>query len=98
MEVYTLVKVFFSAKQETGKRFHLLKKHNFDIVYLHEEGGVFEGDEKFHIEVLENHYNIDFSDKDFKNDIDVCVWGNFQKSRSREIKKITNSCNWSSKV
>ena len=36
---------FLNAKQETGKRFHLLKKHNFDIVYLHEEGGVFEGDQ-----------------------------------------------------
>ena len=78
---------FLNARQEKGKRFHLLKKHNFGVVYLHEEGGVFEGDEENHIEVLEDHYNIDFFDKDFKDDIEVCVWGNFQKTVDQKRSK-----------
>lgn len=78
---------FLGATHEKGKRYHLLKKHNFGIVYLHEEGGVFEGDEKHHIWVLNNHYNMDFFHKDFNNDIDICVWGNFQKTIDQKRSK-----------
>tara|TARA_B100000795_G_C22782176_1_gene432865 strand:+ start:228 stop:1592 length:1365 start_codon:yes stop_codon:yes gene_type:complete len=86
--IYIGKSMFFQpARREKGKRYHLLKKHNFGIVYLHEEGGVFEGDKKTHIEVLQDHYTFDFFDKDFKDDIDVCVWGNFQKSVDQKRSK-----------
>ncbi|NRT15107.1 surface carbohydrate biosynthesis protein [Flavobacterium sp. 28A] len=62
------------ADIEKGEKYHLLKKFGFDIVYLHEEGGVFAGDKNNWITVLKSQYNIDYFDE---NDA-VCVWGDFQ--------------------
>jgi len=60
---------------EKGEQYYLLKKKNFNIIYLHEEGGVFAGDEKNYKKLQEFQYKTDFFDK---ND-QICVWGNFQK-------------------
>lgn len=60
---------------EKGEIYKLLKKHNFNIVYLHEEGAVFAGGEKEWTQTLRGQYNIDFFDE---NDV-VCTWGDFQK-------------------
>ena len=52
-----------------------LKKNNFDVIYLNEEGAVFfKGEENMRIR-LNKLYNLDFFDE---ND-QVCVWGDLQK-------------------
>ena len=60
---------------EDGKVYHLLKKHGFDIIYLHEEGAVFTGTESDWKQVISRQYSLDYFDE---NDV-VCVWGNFQR-------------------
>jgi surface carbohydrate biosynthesis protein len=61
--------------EEDGKRYHELKNKGFDIIYLHEEGGVFAGDPNQWRNTLELQYNPTiFDDKDR-----LCVWGEFQR-------------------
>ncbi|TBX66358.1 hypothetical protein EZL74_10945 [Flavobacterium silvisoli] len=60
---------------EKGEKYHLLKKYNFDVIYLHEEGAVFPGKEADWIRILKSQYNTDFFDENDK----ICVWGDFQK-------------------
>lgn len=63
------------ASEENGKRYHELKSKGFDIIYLHEEGGVFAGDQNQWRKTLELQYNpAIFDDKDR-----LCVWGEFQR-------------------
>lgn len=63
------------SNEEDGKRYYQLKEQNFDIIYLHEEGGVFVGDERRWKQILCTQYDPSlFDDKDR-----LCVWGNFQK-------------------
>ncbi|MES2808157.1 MAG: surface carbohydrate biosynthesis protein [Bacteroidota bacterium] len=73
------------ASVEDGSIYHLLKKHNFNIIYLHEEGAVYLGEEKDWKQVLNNQYNASFFDKEDA----ICVWGDFQKahdvSRTQDI-------------
>lgn len=72
------------ANLEKGEKYLLLKKYNFNIVYLHEEGAVFAGDSENWITTLQSQYNLDFFDeKD-----DVCVWGDFQKKADEKRSKI----------
>jgi surface carbohydrate biosynthesis protein len=59
---------------EKGERYYALKKHGFDIIFLHEEGAVFPGDEGLWEELITGQYNLNFFDKDDR----ICVWGNFQ--------------------
>ena len=64
------------SNAEKGENYTLLKKHCFDVVYLHEEGAVFAGKEKDWKQTLASQYNINFFDE---NDV-VCTWGDFQKN------------------
>lgn len=63
------------ASEEDGSRYYQLKKRGFDIIYLHEEGGVFAGNQDQWRKTLAFQYNpAIFDDKDR-----LCVWGEFQK-------------------
>lgn len=74
---------------EKGEKYKLLKKNNFDIIYIHEEGGVFPGREVDWRRSIANQYSLDYFDK---NDI-ILEWGDFQKSfdqgRSNNLNIIT---------
>lgn len=74
------------ADKEKGEKYFFLKKNNFDVIYLNEEGAVFfKGEENMKIR-LNKLYNLDFFDE---ND-QVCVWGDLQKKiekqRSNKVK------------
>jgi surface carbohydrate biosynthesis protein len=63
------------SSEENGSRYYQLKKRGFDIIYLHEEGGVFAGDQNQWKSMLESQYNpAIFDEKDR-----LCVWGEFQR-------------------
>lgn len=63
------------SSEEDGSRYYQLKKRGFDIIYLHEEGGVFAGDQDQWRKTLAFQYNpAIFDDKDR-----LCVWGEFQR-------------------
>lgn len=74
------------ADRENGDIYKRLKKHNFNIIYLHEEGAVFAGKENDWKQTLARQYNIDFFDE---NDV-ICTWGDFQKKydESRASSKV----------
>jgi len=63
------------ASEDKGEKYYFLKKHNFNIIYLNEEGAIFFKGEEEMTKRLKSLYNIDFFDE---ND-DVCVWGSLQK-------------------
>ena len=67
-----------SSPNDRGEKYFFLKKHNFNIIYLHEEGAIFNIRKNF-AETLKMQYNINFFDQ---NDC-VCVWGQFQKKIER---------------
>ncbi|WP_209332844.1 surface carbohydrate biosynthesis protein [Lunatimonas salinarum] len=74
-----------TSSEEDGSRYYQLKNKGFDIIYLHEEGGVFPGDQNQWRKTLESQYNpAIFDDKDR-----LCVWGEFQKefdqARSKKV-------------
>ena len=73
------------SSEEDGSRYYQLKKRGFDIIYLHEEGGVFAGDQDQWRKTLAFQYNpAIFDDKDR-----LCVWGEFQRqfdqTRSKKV-------------
>jgi surface carbohydrate biosynthesis protein len=73
------------SSEENGSRYHRLKSRGFDIIYLHEEGGVFAGDRNQWKNTLESQYNpAIFDDKDR-----LCVWGEYQRdfdqARSKKV-------------
>src|SRR5690606_27961891 len=73
------------SSEEDGSRYYQLKKWGFDIIYLHEEGGVFAGDQDQWRKTLAFQYNpAIFDDKDR-----LCVWGEFQRqfdqTRSKKV-------------
>lgn len=74
---------------EKGEKYKLLKKNNFDIIYIHEEGAVFPGREEDWKRIIEQQYSLDYFDK---NDI-ILQWGDFQnsfdKNRSKNLTTIT---------
>ena len=76
--------VFTKKFMDKGERYFFLKKHKFNIIFLHEEGAVFNGKKNL-IKILKKLYNINYFDK---ND-DLCVWGNVQKKveklRSKKV-------------
>ena len=76
--------VFTKNSTDDGKKYYFLKKNNFNIIYLHEEGAVFNGKKNLN-KILKNQYNINFFDK---ND-NLCVWGRVQKKvelkRSKKV-------------
>lgn len=60
---------------EKGEIYNFLKSKNIDVVYLHEEGAVFFGNEENWKRKLEHQYNPSF----FNNSDRICVWGEFQR-------------------
>ncbi|MCP2043678.1 surface carbohydrate biosynthesis protein [Pontibacter sp. HSC-36F09] len=60
---------------EKGKKYSELKKKGFDIIYLHEEGAVYAGDEQNWEQVLKQQYDLRFFDEQDR----ICVWGDLQK-------------------
>jgi surface carbohydrate biosynthesis protein len=74
---------------EDGSIYFLLKKNNFNIIYLHEEGAVYLGNEVDWKQVLNSQYNASFFDESDA----ICVWGEFQnehdKSRTKNIDVVT---------
>ena len=60
-------------------RYHALKAAGFDVVYIHEEGAFFSGDESDWGAVLEAQYDLDL----FGEDDYVCVWGELQAEMDR---------------
>lgn len=74
------------ADIEHGERYTLLKSKNINVIYLHEEGAVFKGNDENWKKVLSSQYNLNFFDD---QDV-VCDWGDFQKeydeSRSGNLK------------
>ena len=75
-----------TTDKEKGEKYYFLKKNNFDIIYLHEEGAIFLKGEINMSKRLKLLYNLDFFDE---NDV-VCVWGELQKKiedkRSNKVK------------
>lgn len=63
------------AKDESRKHYKQFKKNDFDIIYLHEEGAVWQGNEDDWIAINKSLYDVNSFDE---NDV-VCVWGDFQK-------------------
>lgn len=63
------------ADDEDGERYFKLKERGFDIVYLHEEGAVFFGDQEQWRQTLSRQYNPAIFDGEDR----LCVWGEFQR-------------------
>ena len=74
------------ASIEKGEKYYFLKKNNFNIIYLNEEGAIFLKGEQEMTKRFKKLYNMDFFDE---ND-DVCVWGSIQKKI--EDKRASNVC------
>jgi surface carbohydrate biosynthesis protein len=73
------------SSEENGAKYRKLKEKGFDIIYLHEEGGVFAGNQADWKRILESQYNPAIF-----NHLDrLCVWGEFQKeydqTRCRDV-------------
>lgn len=69
-----------AADQEDFKHYYLIKNNGFDVIYMHEEGAVFEGDLEDWKKRLIRSYNTNiFDEKDV-----VCDWGDFQANFDRE--------------
>ena len=77
------------ADEEKGEKYYLLKKKNFDIIYLNEEGSVFFKGEENMIKTFNKQYNLDFFDENDK----ICVWGDLQqKLEQRRSEKLEIHC------
>lgn len=63
------------AKDENRKFYKKFKKNDFDVIFLHEEGAVWQGKEDDWVAINKSLYDVNYFDE---NDI-VCVWGDFQK-------------------
>ena len=61
---------------EDGRFLKEIKNKGIDVIYLHEEGAVFKGDEEKWKETLSRQYNLEF----FNEQDVVCLWGDFQKT------------------
>lgn len=73
--LYISKTIFTSTREEVNvNRYKRFKEKDFDIIHLHEEGGVFAGDSNDWAESLRKLYNINVFDL---NDV-LCVWGNTQ--------------------
>lgn len=71
------------AELEKGEKYKLLKKNNFDIIYIHEEGAVFPGREKEWRRIIEQQYSLSHFDQ---NDL-ILHWGDFQKRVDQDRSK-----------
>jgi surface carbohydrate biosynthesis protein len=64
-----------NASQETGERLNLLRRNNIRIIFLHEEGLVYEGDASDHLKAICLQFNTDFFlERDY-----ICYWGQYTK-------------------
>lgn len=73
--LYISKTIFTSTREDVNSgRYKKFKKKGFDIIHLHEEGGVFPGDSHDWAESLRKLYDINILDT---NDV-LCVWGNTQ--------------------
>ena len=79
----------FHSNKEKGELYYKLKKSGFDIIYLHEEGAVFKGNEDNWKKTINNLYDTNYFDQNDRH----CVWGNFQLQHdlNRTYKKIKMS-------
>ena len=72
--VYVGKNVMRSSPPKVGSEYRLLKSQGFSVVYLHEEGAVFKGQESDWRSKLETTYDPTlFADDDL-----ICEWGRFQ--------------------
>lgn len=62
------------SDQEQGQKYYQLKEKNVDVIYLHEEGAVYTGNEQNWEQVLKRQYDLKYFDQDDR----ICVWGDFQ--------------------
>lgn len=71
-------KTIFSSKSKklNLKRYQEIKEYGFNLLYLHEEGAIWYGEEEDWRQHLKHQYDISILDKQDK----VCVWGSIQKS------------------
>lgn len=69
-----------SSDQEDFKHYKILKDHGFDVLYMHEEGAVFEGDENDWKKRIIKSYDTAVFDE---NDV-VIDWGDFQADFDRQ--------------
>lgn len=69
-----------SSDQEDFRHYKILKEHGFDVLYMHEEGAVFEGDENDWKKRMIKSYDTGVFDE---NDV-VIDWGDFQANFDRE--------------
>ncbi len=68
------------AEQEDYNYYHLVKNNGFDVLYMHEEGAVFEGvEEDWKKRLVRSYDTTIFDEKDV-----VCDWGDFQANFDRE--------------
>jgi len=72
-----------ASDQEDFKHYHLIKNNGFDVIYMHEEGAVFEGDEEDWKKRLIRSYDTNIFDE---NDV-LCDWGDFQANFDRQRSK-----------
>lgn len=81
-------KTIFSRPKQSGNIafYKKVKSLGFDIAYLHEEGGVWNGGEKDWVQTLNKMYDLSIFDH---NDL-VLLWGEWQKQaeENRNAKKI----------
>lgn len=84
-------KTIFSRWDQKGnqKFYEKVKALGFDIAYLHEEGGVWNGGERDWVQTLNKMYDLNFFNK---NDL-VMLWGEWQKDaeQKNEMIKIYHS-------
>ncbi|WNM20227.1 surface carbohydrate biosynthesis protein [Flavobacterium capsici] len=77
------------AELENGEIYKRLKDNKIDVIYIHEEGAVFPGQEEDWKRIIQEQYSLKYFDK---NDL-VLQWGDFQKEfdemRNNSLKMVT---------